>query len=60
MKVTENQQVPDHMSHRRPVHAGDDVSRVHRLRYRRRLAERHISALCPTQPSPHRGSWEYS
>lgn len=60
MNVTEKQQVPDHLSHRRPEHVGDDATRVHRLRCRRRLAERYISALCPTQPSPHLSSWEFS
>lgn len=60
MKVNENQQAPDHLSHRRPGHAGDDVTRMHRLRCRRTLAERPISALCPTQPLRHPSSWEFS
>ncbi|CAF96658.1 unnamed protein product [Tetraodon nigroviridis] len=44
IKVTKNQQTPDHLSHRQPGHAGDDVTRLHRLRCRRRFAEQHISA----------------
>lgn len=52
-KVSDSQQPADRLSHSRPGCAGDDVTRVHRLRTRRKLVEWHVSALCAAQPLTH-------
>lgn len=57
-KVSDRQQPANRLSHSRLGHADDDVTRVHRLRSRRRLVERHVRALCAAQPSTHPSSWE--